>query len=202
MDDVALVLATDINFVMQLADKPQEMKDNAVVGVVNIEGIPANQLRKIRSNLRDNATFIVSKNSLLKLAIKEASKTKKGMDPLLDAVDGQCGVIMTDTDPFKLYQTLDDTKTKAPAKGGELAPEDIIIEEGDTPFKPLIPPKTSSSRLIIFSRERFMETEPKADIYGSSTKIMVFREILFSSFSCQPALSRSSFGTASPSKSS
>ena len=119
-----------------VGDLVDDMKGNAVVGVVNIEGIPASQLRKIRANLKGNATFIVSKNSLLKLAINEVSKTKKGIDQLVDFIDGQCGVIMTDTDPFKLYQTLEETKTKAPAKGGELAPEDIVIEEGETPFKP------------------------------------------------------------------
>jgi large subunit ribosomal protein L10 len=114
----------------------KNMADNAVVGVVNIEGIPASQISKIRANLKNNSIFIVSKNSLLKLAFNEANKTKKGIDQLIDSIGGQCGVIMTDTNPFKLYQTLDDTKTKAPAKGGELASEDIVIEKGETPFKP------------------------------------------------------------------
>ncbi len=113
-----------------------QMSNKTVVGVVNIEGIPANQIRKIRANLKKDATFIVSKNSLMKLALLEVAKNKKGIEKMVDDIDGQCGVIMTDIDPFKLHRTLEDTKTKAPAKGGEPAPDDIIIEKGDTPFKP------------------------------------------------------------------
>jgi large subunit ribosomal protein L10 len=38
--------------------------------------------------------------------------------------------------PFKLFRALEATKSAAPAKPGDIAPEDIAIKAGETPFKP------------------------------------------------------------------
>jgi large subunit ribosomal protein L10 len=38
--------------------------------------------------------------------------------------------------PFKLFQQMEATKSAAPAKPGDIAPEDIVVKEGETPFKP------------------------------------------------------------------
>ncbi len=76
------------------------------------------------------------KNTLLKLALTEAAKDKKGVEKLVDAVNGQCAVVTSDLNPFRLFRQLDATKTKMPARGGEIAPDDIEIKAGDTPFKP------------------------------------------------------------------
>ena len=110
--------------------------DNPVIGIVDIGGIPASQLQQIRKNLPAGSKFIVTKNTLLKLALKKASSKRKNMEKLMDSLDGQRGVIAADINPFKLFRVMENTKTKARAKGGELAPEDILINEGETPFKP------------------------------------------------------------------
>ncbi len=105
-----------------------------VVGIVNINNIPAPQMQKMRANLRGKAVFIVGKNRLIKLALEKAGK--ENLAELAEYIDGQTGVIFTDINAFKLTKMLDKTKTKAPAKGGEKAPEDIVVHEGETPFKP------------------------------------------------------------------
>jgi len=108
----------------------------AVVGIIDVSGVPAQAFQTIRTNLRGKAEIIMLKNSLIKIAIKEAAKDKKGLDQLIDAVDGQCAIVTTSLNPFKLYKQLDATKTKMPAKGGEICPEDIEIKAGETAFKP------------------------------------------------------------------
>ena len=55
---------------------------------------------------------------------------------LMSVVDGQCAIVISDLNPFRLFKQLDATKTKMPAKGGETSPEDIEVKAGDTPFKP------------------------------------------------------------------
>src|SRR5512137_369248 len=90
----------------------------------------------MRTNLRANAEITMLKNTLLKIAIKQASKDKKGLDQLSESVNGQCAVVTSDLNPFKLFKQLDATKTKMPAKGGEISPDDIEIKAGETPFKP------------------------------------------------------------------
>jgi len=72
----------------------------------------------------------------MSIAIDEAAKDKPGLDSLKDIVAGQCAVIATTMNPFKLFNEMEKTKTKAPAKAGDIAPEDIDVKEGETPFKP------------------------------------------------------------------
>ncbi len=105
-----------------------------VVGIVNINNIPAPQMQKMRASLKDKSVFIVGKNRLIKLAIEKSNK--ENIKDLANYIDGQTGIIFTDIDAFKLVKMLDASKTKAPAKGGEIAPEDIVVHEGETPFKP------------------------------------------------------------------
>ncbi len=107
-----------------------------VVGVIDVHGVPAPAFQTMRTNLRGKAEIVMLKNTLIKLAIAEASKNKKGLEKLVDAVDGQCAIVTSDLNPFRLFKQLDATKTKMPAKGGEIAPDDIEIKAGDTPFKP------------------------------------------------------------------
>lgn len=107
-----------------------------VVGIVDVRGVPAQAFQTIRANLRDKAEITMLKNSLMKLAIKEAAKDRKGLEQLIDVVDGQCAIVTTSMNPFKLYKQLDATKTKMAAKGGEVSPEDIAVKAGETAFKP------------------------------------------------------------------
>jgi large subunit ribosomal protein L10 len=73
---------------------------------------------------------------LIRLALKKASKKKKNIDELANSLDGQRGLITADVNPFRLFRLMEATKIKAPAKGGEAAPDDIEIKEGETSFKP------------------------------------------------------------------
>ena len=120
----------------EVGDSVKFLKSQQVVGIVDIGRLPAKQLQSIRSRLRDKVGIRAAKNSLLKLAIQEASKDRKGFDKLKDFVDGQRAVVVTSMNPFRLFKELEATKTKAPAKGGETAESDITVSEGETNFKP------------------------------------------------------------------
>jgi len=110
--------------------------NNKVIGIVEIGGIPAPQMQKMRKNLHGIASIRSAKNNLLLLALDEAEKQVKGISGLKDMVKGQSAVIATDMNPFKLFAQLKATRTNAPAKGGEIAIHDIEVKAGDTPFKP------------------------------------------------------------------
>ncbi len=112
------------------------IKANPVLGIVNVGGIPAKQMAKMRSTLREDATVKVTKNTLLMIALKEVGKEKSNLHDLTGHIDGQTAIIATSMNPFRLYKRLEGSKTKAPARGGEVAPEDIGVKKGDTPFKP------------------------------------------------------------------
>jgi len=109
---------------------------NKVIGIVEIGGIPAPQMQQMRKNLHGKAYIRSAKNNLIFLALDEVEKQIKGISALKEYVKGQTAIIATDMNPFKLFSQIKSTRTKAPAKGGEIAPEDITVKAGDTPFKP------------------------------------------------------------------
>ncbi|MBI4392360.1 MAG: 50S ribosomal protein L10 [Euryarchaeota archaeon] len=112
------------------------LKGGSVVAIANVEGIPANAIQKIRKQLRQDAQIKVSKNTLLTLALKEAEGHHPQLGTLVEKIDGQTALIVTNMSPFKLYRKLESSKSSAPARGGEVAPADIMVKKGDTPFKP------------------------------------------------------------------
>ena len=119
-----------------VADLVRRFAESRVIGIANIQGIPAPQFQAIRRNLAGQAAITVSKNNLLRLALREAAATKPHLDELVETIDGQTAVVTADLNPFKLFRELEATKTKAPARGGEVAAEDLWVREGETPFKP------------------------------------------------------------------
>ena len=97
------------------------------IGVVSIAGIPSRQLQDMRRELHGSAELRVSRNTLLRRALEET-----GLGELTDQVSGQVGLVGTNDNPFGLYRELEDSKTPAPIGAGEVAPNDIVIPEGDT----------------------------------------------------------------------
>lgn len=110
------------------------IRNSNVVAVVGIHGIAAPQMQQIRSGLRDKMTIKGIKNRLLGIAIDDLDMENIG--ELRDFIEGQTAIIASDVNPFKLYRMLNQRRTEAPAKGGDVAPKDIAVEKGPTPFKP------------------------------------------------------------------
>jgi large subunit ribosomal protein L10 len=120
----------------EIEDITHLMSSHPVVGIINVGKIPAPQLQKMRHGLRGKASLRVTKNSLLLRALKQTAKTAKGIEKIGDSIEGETAIIATETNPFKLFKEIEKTKTKAPAKGGDIAQDDITVEKGETPFKP------------------------------------------------------------------
>jgi large subunit ribosomal protein L10 len=74
----------------------------------------------------------VARNNIIKHALKKA----KVNEEFINYVQGPSGIILTDLSPFKLEELLSENKSKAAAKPNSIAPIDIVIPKGDTPFAP------------------------------------------------------------------
>ncbi|MFC7199367.1 50S ribosomal protein L10 [Halospeciosus flavus] len=103
------------------------------VGIVKVTGIPSRQLQEMRRELYGTAELRISRNTLLSRALDEVDE---GVEQLNDYVAGEVGLIATDDNPFGLYKELEASKTPAPINAGEVAPNDIVIPEGDTGIDP------------------------------------------------------------------
>jgi len=118
-------------------DEVEDIKKNAkeykLIGLVDMYGIPAQQVQQIRRNLRGKAVIKMTRNTLITHAFNEIGGDVKNLTKYLS---GHSAIIFTNDNPFKLFKQLEKTKTKMAAKPGEKAPEDIVIEKGPTSFKP------------------------------------------------------------------
>ncbi|WP_435179306.1 50S ribosomal protein L10 [Halorussus sp. AFM4] len=103
------------------------------VGIVNVTGIPSRQLQTMRRNLHGSAELRISRNTLLNRALDEVDE---GVEELKEYVAGEVGLIGTNDNPFGLYKQLEESKSPAPIGAGEVAPNDIVIPEGDTGVDP------------------------------------------------------------------
>src|SRR3989344_7051778 len=111
-------------------------KEYPIVGVVNMENLPAPQLQAMRAELRGKVELLMTKKTLMKVALENIKSSKKGIEALEDCFDGMPALIFTKDSPFKLSRILRKSKTPAPAKAGQIAPNDIIVPKGPTPFAP------------------------------------------------------------------
>jgi len=103
------------------------------VGIVGVAGIPSRQLQNMRRDLHGSAEVRMSRNTLVRRALDEVDE---GYEQLSEFVAGQVALIGTNDNPFGLFQQLEASKTPAPINAGEVAPNDIVIPEGDTGIDP------------------------------------------------------------------
>jgi large subunit ribosomal protein L10 len=103
------------------------------VGIVRVTGIPSKQLQNMRRDLHGKAAVRMSRNTLMERALDEVDD---GLEDLNEYIAGEVALIGTDDNPFGLFKQLEASKTPAPINAGEVAPNDIVIPEGDTGVDP------------------------------------------------------------------
>jgi large subunit ribosomal protein L10 len=87
----------------------------------------------MRRDLHGKAAVRMSRNTLMERALDEVDE---GFEELTDYIAGEVALIGTDDNPFGLFKQLEASKTPAPINAGEVAPNDIVIPEGDTGVDP------------------------------------------------------------------
>ena len=112
------------------------LKSDGVIGIVDISGVPATNMLDMRANLRDGMTATMAKKTLIRRAWNNAGLDEGHLDELLDGVVQPMLVHTENYDAFQLNTELNKTRQGRAAKDGELAPEDITVEKGETEFAP------------------------------------------------------------------
>lgn len=105
-----------------------------VIAMVKMEKVRATQLMQVRKKFRNEIKIMMIKNNVARKAL--ANVKVKGMDKLMEAIEGQYAMMFTNMDPFKLYLLLDKSKIYLPAKGGDVAADDIVVSAGNTGIPP------------------------------------------------------------------
>ncbi|MFW5902638.1 MAG: 50S ribosomal protein L10 [archaeon] len=112
----------------------KKMAEKPVVGIISLKGLPSKQFQEIKKELRGEADIKVSRRTLIKMAFEKANK--KGIEKLEEYLEGPCGIIASEKNPFKLYKSLEDKKSKAKAKPGKKAEKEVIVPKGPTGLQP------------------------------------------------------------------
>ena len=90
----------------------------------------------MRETLREQMVMTMAKKTLIRRAWKKAGLSEDELDTLLDGVTQPMLVQTDNLNAFQLFAELEKTRTGRPAKAGDIAPNDIVIEEGPTSFPP------------------------------------------------------------------
>ncbi|WP_144903306.1 50S ribosomal protein L10 [Halobellus captivus] len=117
----------------EVAELVEFLEGYESVGVVDVAGIPSRQLQSMRRELHGSAELRMSRNTLTVRALEDVDD---GLEELVDYVSGQVALVGTNDNPFGLYKQLEASKTPAPISAGEIAPNDVVIPEGDTGVDP------------------------------------------------------------------
>lgn len=119
--------------IKEFADKIKKAK---TVGLVDMRGMPASQLHQLRAKLRDKIEMYVVKKTIIKFAIESIKNEKHNISEIGSKISDMPALIFSDIDPFRISKLFMENRAPAFAKPGQIAPEDIIVQEGPTPFAP------------------------------------------------------------------
>ena len=109
-----------------------KLKQARTVMIVNIEGIPADLLQKIRREVKDRAFFRVYKNVIITRALEGSNREE--LKKLLPYVEGHpSAIIITDEDPIVFYREVSRLEEYLPLKPGKVSPVDVVLEPGPVP---------------------------------------------------------------------
>ena len=105
-----------------------------IIGILNLENLPARQLQKMKTKLRKDMEIRMAKKSIIREALKESDK--KDLEKLNDHLTGMPALLLTKENPFRLFKILKQSKSAAAIKAGQQTPKDIVLPAGPTPFAP------------------------------------------------------------------
>ncbi len=112
------------------------IKENPIVGAINMANLPTKQVQNMRAQLRKIVVLKMTKRRLIKIALEQAAKDKPGIEKLIPYLKGMPALIFTKDNPFALMKTINKNKSSAPIKGGQETPKDIVVPAGPTGFAP------------------------------------------------------------------
>jgi large subunit ribosomal protein L10 len=106
-----------------------------VIALSKMSKVRAAQLMTIRKKFRNDIKVRIVKN---KVAIRAFEKVKgvAGIENLRNQLEGQCALIFTNINPFKLNLIFAQNKIFLAAKGGDIAPKEIFVPSGNTGITP------------------------------------------------------------------
>ena len=93
-------------------------KQDGVIGVIDVEGVPATAMLGMRETLRPKMVMTMAKKTLIRRAWKKAGLSEEELDTLLAGVTQPMLVQTDNLNAFQLFAELEKTRTGRAAKAG------------------------------------------------------------------------------------
>lgn len=106
-----------------------------VIALSKMNKVRATQLMTLRKKFHGQIIIKIIKNKVAQRAFEKVNKIS-GIEDLSKELEGQCALMFTNLSPFKLNLIFSENKVFLPAKGGDIAPKDIIVPAGNTGIPP------------------------------------------------------------------
>lgn len=110
-------------------------KEYKALALSNLNKVRASQLMQLRKKFRAEMKLRVVKNKVVQRAFEKIDDIPRLPD-FSNRLEGQCLLLFTNTNPFRLNLIFDKSKIFLPAKGGDIAPTEIIVPAGNTGITP------------------------------------------------------------------
>ncbi len=107
-----------------------------VIALSKMTKVRSAQLMSIRKKFRSEIKIITIKNKVAQRSFEKIFNDVKGLEFLNKELEGQCALMFTNINPFKLNLTFDKNKIFLAAKGGDVAPNELVIPAGNTGINP------------------------------------------------------------------
>lgn len=110
-------------------------KEYNAIAVSNMRKVRASQLMQLRKKFRADMKIRVVKNKVVKRAFEKIDSIPR-LAEFSNKLEGQCLLLFTNINPFRLNLIFDKSKIFLPAKGGDISPKEITVLAGNTGITP------------------------------------------------------------------
>nr|AIF02208.1 ribosomal protein L10 (RP-L10, rplJ) [uncultured marine group II/III euryarchaeote KM3_155_E06] len=120
----------------RIGELTELLSSDGIIGIVDVAGVPAQAMLEMRSTLRQDMALTMAKKTLFRRAWKEAGRQAEQLETMFESAQQPMIVHSNSLNISQLFQQLEQTRTGRAAKEGDIAPEDIVVEQGPTDFLP------------------------------------------------------------------
>jgi len=120
----------------QLNELKNLLSSYPTIIVARLYKVNANYLHDLRIKFKGRLLFKVAKNTLFRKALEEVYGENSEVEKFKSILSDENVFIFTKENPFKVYLDLYGSRIAVTPSPGDIAPEDILIPEGDTGIPP------------------------------------------------------------------
>jgi len=104
--------------------------------IVGADNVGSKQMQQIRTSLRGIGVVLMGKNTMMRKAIRGHIENNANLEKLLPHIKGNVGFVFTNGDLCAVRDKLLESKVRAPARAGAIAPLPVIIPAQNTGLGP------------------------------------------------------------------